>query len=828
MANTPTRPDSESPPPPGPKPIQRLHETLINRIAAGEIIQRPASALKELLENSLDAGSTSIKITVKDGGMKLLQIQDNGHGIRKTDLPILAERFTTSKLQTFSDLSGLTTYGFRGEALASVSHVAHLSVVTKTKEDSCAWKAYYSDGVLVPPKPNLTPDPKPCAGTDGTVITVENLFYNTPTRLAALRSSSEEYGRILDVVTRYAVHNPHVAFTCKKVGTSSPDVSTPSGSTTMGTIRLLYGHTVARELLHVPVAAPPKMPNAKKRKRLADETGAVASSKDKGKQRQTEPEDMVMDELEGGTEEQSRAAEEKGLGVEPATWTAEAYISSTNYHAKKTTFLLFINHRLVDSSRIRRALEGIYNGILPKGTCPWIYLSLQLDPRTVDVNVHPTKREVHFLDEEAITSRVADACSEMLVKKNESRTFTYQTTLSLAPSAAVGRKENSKTQEEQEDGVDEEDDEVDELDASQHPQPSSEPPPNLMSTGWLVISLITIASTAAKKKVASQHKIRTSMQDRTLDSMFSVAGPSQPPSTHLTKTRSQYHRGDEGDDAIDVDADQPPSTAPTPTATVHRRHEIKETECWLSSIAALRQAVQKDRHNLLTEILCAPVFVGIVDLDKCLSLIQHAKCLYLVNHAALAEELFYQLGLRQFGGYGRMRLEPAPDLRALIQIGIEVEDTSKSKLSKPELVERIADSIIARREMLGEYFAFNISADGHVETLPLLLRGYTPNLDRLPMFLMRLGPQVDWSDEMMCFDTFLRELAYFYTSEPLGPTAGPGTAENESPEMQAARWQIEHVLFPAMRYMVAPKKLLERDVLQVASLPELYHVFERC
>jgi len=149
-----------------------------------------------------------------------------------------------------------------------------------------------------------------------------------------------------------------------------------------------------------------------------------------------------------------------------------------------------------------------------------------------------------------------------------------------------------------------------------------------------------------------------------------------------------------------------------------------------------------------------------------------------------------------------------------------------------------------RREMLSEYFCLTITDEGLVQTLPLILRGYTPNLDKLPLLLMRLGPQVktvapprmsanllmrsqvDWTDEERCFESILRELAYFYIPGPLDGT--PATPE-ETEESKAERWQIEHILFPAMRkYLVPPKSLLERDVVQVASLPDLYRVFERC
>ncbi|KAJ6486921.1 histidine kinase-like ATPase [Mycena sanguinolenta] len=716
-----------------PLPIRRLQESLINRIAAGEIIHRPASALKELLENCLDAGATSIRVTVKDGGMKLLQIQDNGCGIRRADLPILAERFTTSKLSTFSDLSRITTYGFRGEALASISHVAHLSVVTKTKTETCAWKAHYLDGALVAPKPGQTAEPKPCAGNDGTTIIIEDLFYNTPTRLSALRSASEEYSRILDVITKYAVHNPKVSFTCKKTGSPSPDLSTPSSSDVPQTIRLLYGHSIAKDLLHASF----------------------------GSKKNAEGDEDMED-----------------VQVDGESWTAEAHFTNPNYQSKKMLFLLFINHRLVESSRMKRALEAGYSGVLPKGASPFIYLSLQINPRDVDVNVHPTKKEVHFLNEDSITDQIADTLQRSLASQSHSRVFEYQTLLTggiAEPEQSTSKKRKGKERARAEDGED--------AGAEAKPTPPSAP-----------------------KKTLSQYKVRTSLQDRTLESMFPVHNPTQIDDTAKGKSAA---------------------------ADTSKSREIKESECILTSVKRLRQKVIKGKHKQLSEILEKHTFVGIVDLNKCLSLIQHSTKLYLVNHGALAEEVFYQLGLRQFGNFSRLKLQPPPPLRTLIEIAVELEETTEeSGLTKPQIVDRIVDILMARRDMLAEYFSFNITPTGLIESLPLLLRDYTPNLDKLPSLLMRLGPQVDWNSEMECFDSFLRELAYFYVPGPLSSGADHGTeteTEEEKAQEKAERWQIQHVVFPSLRrYLAAPKGLLDRDVVQIASLPDLYKVFERC
>ncbi|KAF8180418.1 histidine kinase-like ATPase [Pholiota molesta] len=598
-----------------PKPIRRLNENLINKIAAGEIIHRPASALKELIENSLDAGATSIRITVKDGGMKLLQIQDNGCGIRKSDMPILAERFTTSKLSNFSDLKRITTYGFRGEALASMSHVAHLSVVAKTKGDSCAWKAAYMDGVLIDPKTREKSEPRASAGNDGTTITY-------------LRRIS----RILDVITKYAIHNPTVSFMCRKGGSPSPDISTPSSSDIPSSIRLLYGHSIAKELIHHELSA--------------DET---------------------------------------------EEWNAELYFTNANYQAKKMVFLLFIN-----------PLEAVYTNILPKGASPFVYLSLQIDPRSVDVNVHPTKRE-----------RIADAMQEGLVKQSHSRTFEYQ----------VRRR-----------GI-----------MGDEPGPS-------------------------KKRPRKEREGSGDEEEREEGAITST--------THVP---------------MEVSTSESSQTPPTNTQA--KSKEVKESACFLTSVRNLRQSLVKRKHRQLSEILEKHIFIGIVDIHKCLSLIQYSTKLYLVNHDALAEELFYQLGLRQFGDFSRIKLDPPPSLREMIEIAVEAENTDTTYY----------EHFLERRDMLADYFSLTITEDGLVESIPLLLR---------IIFLMRLGPQIE------CFDTFLRELAYFYI--PVPPTS-------DTDEYKAERWQIQHVLFPAMRrYLLPPKSLLDRDVVQVADLPDLYKVFERC
>ena len=356
-----------------PKRIKALDQQLVNRIAAGEIIQRPFNALKELIENCLDAGSTSINIQIKEGGLKLIQIQDNGCGIDKEDLKIICERFTTSKLKEFEDLKSINTFGFRGEALASISHVSRLTIITRTESSPCAFKASYSEGLLT--KDGI----KACAAASrGTQIIVEDLFYNSGIRRNALRNSSEEFSKIYEVVSRYAIHNYHVSFSLKKIGESSMDIKTQ---------------------------------------------GSLASTK---KARCPENETFLLDNISMiyGSELRKELERVSIEHDEMYKFEMFAYMTNSKYtQLKQMVFILFINERLVDCQPIKKALQNVFNLYMPKNTNPFVYMNLNMNPNNLDVNIHPTKHEVRFLYQDDIINKIQQCFEQKLLNSDTSRTF---------------------------------------------------------------------------------------------------------------------------------------------------------------------------------------------------------------------------------------------------------------------------------------------------------------------------------------------------------------------------------------------------------------------
>ncbi|XP_054654212.1 DNA mismatch repair protein Mlh1 isoform X2 [Dunckerocampus dactyliophorus] len=734
--------------------IRRLDETVVNRIAAGEVIQRPANAVKEMIENCLDAKSTNIQVTVKDGGLKLLQIQDNGTGIRKEDMEIVCERFTTSKLQTFEDLSAIATYGFRGEALASISHVAHVTITTKTADAKCAYRASYSDGKLKGP-------PKPCAGNQGTQILVEDLFYNVSTRRKALKSHSDEYSRIVEVVSRYAIHNSGKSFSVKKQGETVADVRTLPNASVVDNIRGVFGNAVSRELIEV------------------------------------------------GCEDQKLAYKMKG------------YISNANYSVKKCIMILFINHRLVESSALKKAAETVYAAYLPKNTHPFLYLSLEIAPQNVDVNVHPTKHEVHFLHEDSVIESVQKHIEGKLLGSNSSRTYFTQTLLpGLSVCSGGEAKSSSATSESTERVYAHQmvrtDCRAQKLDAFLQPKEKPLPGPEPAGPNSAAPDDNPGRSDSAEPDdidmLEALDQVEAGVSTNEEESSIKVRDVQRK---RPRKEQEQQEMVEEEEAAVEEDL----TAAATP-----KRRVIK-----LSSMKDLRGEISENTHKGLQEMLQNHSFVGCVNPQW--TLIQHHTKLYLLDTTRLSQELFYQILIYDFGNFGVLRLSTPAPIYDLAMLALDLEESGWTEEDGPKegLAQYIVDFLKKKAEMLDDYFSMEIDQEGNLRGLPLLLDKYTPIMEGLPMFILRLATEVNWDNEKECFRDFSKECSMFYSiRKRYILEAEPG--EEQDPELNSWRWKVEHVICKALRTLISPPKHYSEDgtVLQIANLPDLYKVFERC
>jgi DNA mismatch repair protein MLH1 len=477
---------------------------------------------------------------------------------------------------------------------------------------------------------------------------------------------------------------------------------------------------------------------------------------------------------------------------------AEGWMSNANYSVKKTTFLLFINHRSVESTAIKKAIEQTYSTFLPKGGHPFIYLSLEIEPDRVDVNVHPTKREVNFLHQDEIIEVICDDVRAALGNVDASRTFMTQT---LLPNANI------------------------QLSKPGTPTPFT---PYLSSTPRSDGATGPRASTARKiPRPYDNGLVRTDAKARKITSMLPPGAPSA------------------SDDAV---LDQ--------VGDMQYETTGKERILWnLYSIKELRAEVRDNMHNELTDVFASHTFVGIVDMRKRIVAIQSGVKLYLVDYGMLCNEYFYQLGLTDFGNFGTILLDSPLDLGELLEVGANQEQERRQtspNMVQPvdwdEVVDMVRSQLISRRKMLEDCFSISITEDGLLTGLPLLMKGYIPSMAKLPNFLLRLGPFVNWDEEKPCFHSFLRELSSFYVPEALPPVptrqstseggdagvevAGRSVEHDEDPEIAVRRKHlarsIENVLFPAFKSRLVATKGLLKGIVEIANLRGLYRVFERC
>jgi len=325
-------------------PIRLLSSEVSSQIAAGEVVERPASVVKELTENSLDAGATHVSISIEDAGRTLIEVADDGHGIPAAELELAAARHATSKLTLSDDLFHIQTLGFRGEALASIGSVSNMSITSRVKTAK--------EGARLKVDGGISGKVEKVGAPQGTVVRVENLFYNVPARLKFLKTDTTERRAIDSLVTRYALAYPNIRF--KVTDGKSVTLQTAGDGDRRAILASLYGVEVAKQMLEV----------------MATEEGMTLTG-----------------------------------FISP--------VSLTRSNRKELTF--FINGRWVQEISLNSALLQAYHTLLMVGRYPLSALFLEMPAEDVDVNVHPTKAEVRFKAQDKIFSFVQRSVRKALL-----------------------------------------------------------------------------------------------------------------------------------------------------------------------------------------------------------------------------------------------------------------------------------------------------------------------------------------------------------------------------------------------------------------------------
>lgn len=323
--------------------IKILDDLTIQKIAAGEVIERPASVVKELVENSIDANSNSITVEIKNGGKSYIRITDSGDGMSREDLSIAFKKHSTSKIGKIEDLFSLMSLGFRGEALSSISSVAKVEVLTKTNSSDGGLQAFIEDGEIS--SMNIIGSPK------GTTMIIRDLFYNLPVRKNFLKSDISEGNHISAIVNKLALGNSNISF--KFLRDSKIILQTSHNNNLLDNIYNILGKDIVKALTPV----------------------------------KYEGNDIKLN----------------------------GYISNTGiYRANRNHQYLYINGRYVVNYAISKIIENLYRSLIPINKYPIFVLYLEIDPLDIDVNIHPTKQEVKFLNDDLIYGRISNIINEFL------------------------------------------------------------------------------------------------------------------------------------------------------------------------------------------------------------------------------------------------------------------------------------------------------------------------------------------------------------------------------------------------------------------------------
>lgn len=754
--------------------IQRLPEDVVNRMAAGEVLARPCNAIKELVENSLDAGATEIMVNMQNAGLKLIQVSDNGKGIEREDFELVCERFATSKLQKFEDLMRMKTYGFRGEALASLSHVARVNIVSKRPDATCAYQGNFLDGKLIAPT-------KPSAGKNGTCITATDLFYNLPTRRNKMTTHGEEAKMVYDTLLKFAIHRPDVSFALRQ--NQSSDFRTKGDGNFRNVVCNLLGRDLADTVLPLSLSS-----------------------------------DRLKFKFHGNISKPIAAATAK---------------TSQNRKTSRSFFSVFINGRSVRCDILKHPLdEVLQNRSL---LCQFCSVHLEIDETRIDVNVHPTKSSVIFLEKEEIIDEIRtyferfvsdlfgfEARDSMGMKKNEEEEGEGNSEFSFSQIPILTTSQSIKS--------------IEAIRKSTSTENGFKP----SSPKWKV---------DGKKQRVDHMEVRTDAKERKIDEFVVRGGElkrrrrdsdgnSEDVESLIQMTQNTEVMMDDGVSMVSI------------ASTVGGRNlnesqdlgddEIEgvgtssSREFHFESLENLRRLVVSSSSLSLRELFKTSIFVGSVDPETVL--IQFGTSLYQLKFAEILREFFYQISIFSFGNYGSYRLEDdPPSIIEMLELIGKLSETDENytdfQVFRCEKKRKEAERVLSQHvELLHDYFAIRmecIEERLHITEIPSLVHHYVPQLEKLPFLVASLILDVDYDDEQKCFDSICRAIGELFTLHKQFITL-----EKKTSKFSEIQWKplIKQILMPLVkRKFIPPEHFKNGDIIkQLADSHDLYKVFERC
>ncbi|OHT06888.1 DNA mismatch repair protein [Tritrichomonas foetus] len=843
--------------------IIQLPPDVINQISAGEVIHQPFNVVKELFENALDAGATQIIVSLENGGFSRIQISDNGCGIPHQDLPHVCKRHTTSKLHKFSDIYKLTTFGFRGEALFSMSCVSHLSITTKTESSDVALIANYENGKMIN-------SPEPIASVNGTTIEVKDLFYNKPEKVRSIPDANSQNRQVLQITTQYAVAFPQCSIITIIEGKER--LHTIGNTTTEAVISLVYGVTSSSAIFRV----------------------------------------------------------EADLGYKV---TAKLFLGAVVANRQMKGSTVFVNERLVSCEKVKKNVENVYSRFLMKGDKPFFVVMLQIPPKDVDVNVHPTKRDVNFANSQTIVERLCNVVNDHLAERIGGRAFksksstanamkqipenqpTLEKTLSnrnnkqssqipikgVIQSATITNtntndlntysiqtsnqphdtmkdesemKKNPEIEKDDDDNyhhdnhaVDEDDsDDEDSVDDTPLFDPVKSPEINEQINRVMSSQIDTqILENDNESQIKKENESESEIQMPTNKKFGLNARPLSQNSSQMKQTNFQSNLGNSAQTNSQTTSQIPSQSKQKKKSSIslfddlkyepissasklirgdHKERTIEQMlslaattkmninaeykEINLESINELREEVLNNRIPSLCNLFKKHILVGFIQTNYVF--FSCDDVLYRAELFPLTRQFFYQLFLRHFGNYGKITFDPPLDITQICLM----QNTNQNRNELPnqldgqnenscsdDVVEEILKTLETYKEMLEEYFNIGYE-DGKLKFMPDMLPGYEPSFTFLDVFFKRLTTQIKWHYEYDCIAGILEELSLLYAVQP---------EDSIDPKlMEDMKKMVTNVVMPEMKteaFMPNSQLIDDQAIMKVQTVSGMYKIFER-